>query len=92
MITMAKRSLLAFALTLVAPQAIAQSRTFYDSSGRTAGRSTTDSSGSTTFYDASRRVSARSSTSGSQTMIYDSRGQILGRTTIPDPNDGVGLI
>ena len=35
--------------------ALAQSRTFYDSSGRVSGRSTTDTSGTTTFDDAGGR-------------------------------------
>jgi len=80
-----QRTLLALALTLIATQAFAQSRTFYDSSGRTAGRSTTDSQGSTTFYDASGRISARSSTSGNQTTIYDASGRAVVRSTTTSP-------
>ena len=90
--TIKRTTLLAIALTLIMSPALAQSRTFYDSSGRTAGRSTTDSAGSTTFYDPNGLVSGRSSTSGNQTTIYDSRGRSLGRMdlwplrgTITDP-------
>ena len=36
--------------------ALAQQRTFYDSSGRVSGRSTTGTNGATTYYDASGRV------------------------------------
>jgi hypothetical protein len=36
-------------------EALAQSRSFYDSSGRIADRSTTDSSGATLLYDAAGR-------------------------------------
>jgi YD repeat-containing protein len=52
-------------LALVALAALAtaasaqQQRQYYDSSGKTVGRSTTDSQGSSTFYDAGGRVSGR---------------------------------
>ena len=42
-----------------ADRCLAQSRTFYDASGRVTGRSTSGSSGSTTIYDASGRVTGR---------------------------------
>jgi hypothetical protein len=38
---------------LMPSDALAQSRVFFDSSGRVSGRSTTGTNGSTTFYDAS---------------------------------------
>jgi hypothetical protein len=54
-----KRTLIAAisAMALLPASALAQSQTFYDSSGRVAGRSMTDSSGSTTVYDAAGRDS-----------------------------------
>jgi YD repeat-containing protein len=74
------------ALVLAASPALAQSRTYYDASGRTAGRSVTDSAGSTTFYGADGRVSARSSTSGSgTTTVYDAKGRAIGRIPITAP-------
>jgi len=42
----------------------AQSRTFYDASGKVTGRSSTSSSGAVTNYDAQVRVVSRQSTSG----------------------------
>jgi YD repeat-containing protein len=47
-------------LAVLATDASAQSRTYYDSSGKSIGRSTTDSQGSTTFFDASGKVTGRS--------------------------------
>ena len=55
----------AVALALLIPtDALAQSRTFYDASGRVTGRSITGSGGSTTIYGADGRVTGRTSTSG----------------------------
>lgn len=82
---MKRTALLALALTLIASPALAQQRAFYDSSGRVAGRSTTDSGGASTFYDSSGRVSGRSSTSGNTTTIYDATGRIVGRSTVTNP-------
>jgi YD repeat-containing protein len=75
------RILFALTLACLATDASAQSRQYYDSSGRSVGRSSTDSQGSTTFYDASGRVTGRSSTSGNTTTIYDERGRSFGRAT-----------
>jgi YD repeat-containing protein len=50
-------------LALLMPtDALAQSRTFYDASGRVTGRSTTDSNGATTFYDSGHRVGSVTTT------------------------------
>jgi YD repeat-containing protein len=76
-----KTILLALALSALATEASAQSQTFYDSSGKSVGRSATDSQGTTTFYDASGRVSSRASKSGNTTTIYDDRGRNVGRVT-----------
>ena len=73
---------LAIVLMLMPTAALAQSRTFYDSSGRVSGRSITDSSGSTTIYDASGRVTGRTSTSSNGTAtIYDASGRNVGSVT-----------
>jgi len=72
-------TLLAF--VALATEASAQSRQYYDSSGRSAGRSSTDSQGSTTFYDAGGRVTGRESKSGNTTTIYDAAGRNVGRAT-----------
>ena len=58
---------LAVALALLMPTGVlAQSRTFYDASGRVSGHSTTDSGGSTTIYDASGRNVGRVTTTKPQ--------------------------
>jgi hypothetical protein len=74
---------LAIALALLMPtDALAQSRTFYDASGRVSGRSITGSSGSTTLYDASGCVTGRASTSSNcTTTIYGSDGCRVGTVT-----------
>jgi YD repeat-containing protein len=69
------------ALAATTTQASAQSRTFYDASGKVVGRSSTDSSGTVRNYDASGRVVRRESTSGNQTTIYDASGRNVGRFT-----------
>ena len=68
---------LTIALALLMPtDALAQSRTFYDASGRVTGRSITGSNDSTTIYDASGRVTGRTSTgSNGTTTIYGSDGR-----------------
>jgi YD repeat-containing protein len=73
--------LLALALVLVVSDACAQSRQFYDATGRKVGSSSTDSQGSTTFYDAAGKVTGKSSTSGNTTTIYDPSGRNVGRAT-----------
>jgi YD repeat-containing protein len=66
-------------LAMMTGAASAQQRTFYDASGGTATRSSTDSSGTVTNYDARGRVISRESTSGNQTTIYDAGGRNVGR-------------
>ena len=65
--------------------ALAQSRTFYDSSGRVIGRERTGSNGSTTLYDSSGRVKGRTSTSGNTTTLYSADGRRIGTTTTNKP-------
>jgi YD repeat-containing protein len=76
-----KIMLVLLTLALMTGAAPAQQRTFYDAGGNVAGRSATDSQGSTTVYDAGGRVTGRASTSGNQTTIYDERGRNVGRFT-----------
>jgi YD repeat-containing protein len=71
------------ALLLMSTDALAQQRQFYDAAGRNAGRSTTDSSGSTTYYDVDGRVTGRSSTSGTTTTFYDASGRNVGSVRTP---------
>jgi hypothetical protein len=72
---------LAIVLALLMPTAaLAQSSTFYDSTGRVSGRSTTDSGGATTIYGADGRVSGRTFT-GSVTTIYGADGRKAGSVT-----------
>ena len=61
--------------------ASAQSHSFYDSSGRVVGRSSTDSQDTTTIYDSRGKVINRELTSGNQTTIYDAGGRNVGRFT-----------
>jgi YD repeat-containing protein len=75
-----KIALAALLLLAVSPAA-AQQRQYYDAMGRTIGRSTTDTQGTTTFYDAMGRTTARSSTSGNTTTTYNPRGQVIERNT-----------
>ena len=54
--------------------------TFRDSSGRTMGRSVTDTKGNTNYYDSMGRTTGRSSTdSRGNVTIYNERGQQTGR-------------
>ena len=76
---------LAIVLMLMPTAALAQSRTFYDSSGRVSGRSITGSGGATTTYGADGRVTGRTSTSGNQTTIYGSDGRRVGTVTTTKP-------
>ena len=68
-------------LAMLTGAASAQSRTYYDASGKVVGRSATDSSGSTTVYDRSGRVITRKSTTGNTTTVYDAAGRNVGRFT-----------
>ena len=67
---------------ILATEASAQSRQFYDSAGRSVGRSSTDSSGTVTNYDARGKVISRESTSGNTTTVYDAGGRNVGRITV----------
>ena len=72
-------ALLTIALTTGA--ASAQSKRFYDSSGRSVGTSSTDGKGTTTFYDSKGKAVGRESTSGNTTTVYDANGRNIGRST-----------
>ena len=73
---------------LVPTEVLAQSRTFYDASGRVTGRSITGSNDSTTIYDASGRVTGRTSTgSNGTTTIYGSDGHRINTVTTTKPQD-----
>ena len=68
-------------LAMLTEAASAQQRTFYDASGKVAGRSATDSQGTVTNYASRGRVISRETTTGNQTTIYDARGRNVGRFT-----------
>jgi len=76
-----KTSIAAALLAILATEAYAQSRTFYDSAGRVVGRSSTDSQGTTTNYDERGKVNSRETTTGNTTTIYDASGRNVGRFT-----------
>ena len=76
---MIKTILLALLALATATEVSAQSRTFYDSAGRSVGRSSTDSQGTVTNYDARGKVISRETTTGNQTTIYDASGRNVGR-------------
>jgi YD repeat-containing protein len=78
---MAKILLALLTFPMMTGAASAQQRTFYDSSGKVVGRSSTDSQGTTTNYDSRGRVISRESTNGNQTTIYDASGRNVGRFT-----------
>ena len=69
----------ALALALATTDALAQSRTVYDSAGRVVGKSSTDSQGTVTNYDARGKVISRESTSGNTTTVYDASGRNVRR-------------
>jgi YD repeat-containing protein len=75
--------IIAALLTLAAlatTDASAQQSRLYDSSGRSVGTATIDSSGTVTRRDARGNVISRETTSGSGvTTVYDSRGRNIGR-------------
>ncbi|MGY8683730.1 hypothetical protein Q2941_39030 [Bradyrhizobium sp. UFLA05-153] len=75
---MTKTSIIA---ALLAVLATAQSRQFYDASGKRIGSATTDSSGTVTNHDASGRVISRESTIGGTSTLYDASGRNVGRLT-----------
>ena len=66
---MTTTTIVAALLAVLATEASAQSRSYYNASGRVVGRST-DSSGTVT-NDARGRVISRKSTSGNTTTVYD---------------------
>jgi YD repeat-containing protein len=68
-------------LAVLATEASAQSRAFYDSAGRVIGRSATDSAGTVTHYDSSGRVISRTSTDSNGATTVHARGRKVGRTT-----------
>jgi YD repeat-containing protein len=67
------------ALAATTGNALAQSRSFYNASGRSVGRSSTDSSGTITNYDVRGKVISREATTGNTTTIYDAGGRNIGR-------------
>ena len=73
--------MIAALFAVLATEASAQSRTFYDSAGRVVGRSSTDSQGTVTNYDARGKVISRETRSGNTTTIYDAVGRVIGRET-----------
>ena len=76
---MLKPVLAIVALVAFAGVALAQQTTLRDASGRTIGRSVTDSQGSSTLYDAAGRVQGRSSTDSQGTTTFrDASGRALG--------------
>ena len=78
---MTRTTIIAALLAVLATEALAQSRQFYDSSGKRIGSATTDSRGTTTNYDARGKVTSRETTSGNTTTIYDAGGRDVGRAT-----------
>jgi YD repeat-containing protein len=76
-----RMTIAALVFAVLATEASAQQRTFYDAGGKVVGRSSTDSSGTVTNYDAGSRVITRASTSGNTTTIYDPAGRNVGRFT-----------
>jgi YD repeat-containing protein len=77
-----KRTLIALAaLVAMMGATLAQQRTIYDNAGRSVGRSSTDSQGTTTNYDNRGRIISRETTVGNQTTIYDAGGRNIGRFT-----------
>ena len=61
-----------------AAMAQTQQHTFRDASGRTMGRSVTDTKGHTTYYDSMGRNTGRSVTSNGTTTVYDRMGRQTG--------------
>jgi YD repeat-containing protein len=78
---MTKIFLALITLAMLTGAALGEQRTFYDSSGKVVGRSSTGSSGAVTNYDSRGRVISRETTTGNQTTIYDARGRNVGRVT-----------
>jgi len=73
--------LAAIVLIATASQTVGQTtqHTFRDASGRTMGRSVTDTSGRTNYYDSMGRTTGRSATdSRGNTTVYDNMGRQTG--------------
>lgn len=79
--SMTKILLALLTLAMMTGAASAQQRTFYDSSGKVVGRSSTDSAGTVTNYDGRGRVISRETTTGNTTSVYDAGGRNVGRIT-----------
>ena len=72
----------ALALAALTGAAQAQQRAYYDASGKSLGRSTTDSQGTVTNYDARGQVISRAQTdSQGTTTVYNAAGRNVGRFT-----------
>ena len=71
----------ALALAALTGAAQAQQRAYYDASGKSLGRSTTDSQGTVTNTDACGKVISREHTSGNTTTVYDAGGRNVGKVT-----------
>jgi YD repeat-containing protein len=75
-----QKILLALAIAALVTAASAQSRRFYDASGKSVGTSSTDSQGTTRFYNAAgKNVGTSSTDSQRTTTFYDSRGKVVGK-------------
>ena len=75
-----RKAIAGIMLLLVSDAAAAQvqQHTFKDKSGRTVGRSVTDTKGNTIYYDSMGRNTGRSTTSNGTTTTYDPMGRQTG--------------
>lgn len=69
------------ATLLFALPAQAQQQRVYGPDGRSIGTVTTDSAGNQTFRDARGNTTGTSSTNSQGTTVYDSRGNVIGRSS-----------
>ena len=78
-----RKAIAGIMLLLVSDAAAAQvqQHTFKDKSGRTVGRSVTDTKGNTIYYDNMGRNTGRSVTRGNTTTVYDKMGRQTGNIT-----------
>jgi YD repeat-containing protein len=81
MTPMAKILLALVALSAVTSEASAQSRSYYDSSGKRIGSATTASGNTVTNYDSRGRVTSRETTTGNTTTVYCAGGRNIGQFT-----------
>jgi YD repeat-containing protein len=72
---MTKTLLALVTFVMMTGAASAQSRTFYDNSGRVVGRSSIDSAGTVTNYDARGKIMSRESAGGNTTTVDDAGGR-----------------